>query len=89
MVLFFASIENDYRIGSTHLGIFAALLHYSAREGFCNPIKAFSYQIMPLAKILASNTYHKHIRELSQYGYIRYEPSFKKNKPSCIYLLPQ
>lgn len=85
--VFFSAIEKDYRISSTHLGIFSALLHYGILEGFTNPIKAFSYQIMPIAKILASHTYHKHIKELSEYGYIRYEPSFKKNKPSCIYFL--
>ncbi|CAA9197282.1 hypothetical protein FLA105534_01555 [Flavobacterium bizetiae] len=85
--VFFAATEKDLRIGSIHLGLFAALLRYYSICGFVNPIKAYSYQIMPLAKISARTTYHRHIRELSQYGYIRYEASFKKNKPSCIYLL--
>lgn len=84
---FFSAVDKDYRISSTHLGIFSALLRYSILQGFANPIRAFSYQIMPLAKISASRTYHKHIRELSQYGYIKYEPSFKNNKPSCIYFI--
>lgn len=84
---FFSTAEKDYRISSTHLGIFSALLRYSILQGFANPIRAFSYQIMPLAKISTPGTYHKHIRELSQYGYIKYEPSFKNNKPSCIYFI--
>jgi hypothetical protein len=85
--VFFAGIEKDLRIGSIHLGLFAALLRYYSLSGFVNPISAYSYQIMPLAKIAASTTYHRCIRELSQFGYIRYERSFKKNTPSCIYLL--
>lgn len=85
LTVFFSAIENDYRVNTTHLGIFAALLHYSIQRGM-NPITAFSYQIMPMTKILASSTYHKHIKELSLYGYIRYVPSLKKNKPSSIYI---
>jgi hypothetical protein len=87
LAVFFSAIENDYRINTTHLGIFAALLQYGIQRGFTNPIKVFSYQIMPMAKVLASSTYHKHVKELSRYGYIRYVPSFKKNKPSSIYML--
>jgi hypothetical protein len=85
--VFFAGAEKDLRIGHIHLGLFAALLHYYSLSGFVNPINAYSYQIMPLAKISAPRTYIKYIGELSQYGYIKYEASFKKNKPSCIYLL--
>lgn len=85
-MFFFSAAEKDYRIGPTHLGLFAALLHYSARQGFINPIRAFNREIMAVAKIAGANTYSKHIRELNEYGYLRFEPSFKKNKPSCIYL---
>jgi len=30
-------------------------------------------------------TYHKCVKDLNAYGYIRYEPSFNKNKGSKIY----
>ncbi|OYX82757.1 MAG: hypothetical protein B7Y83_13730 [Flavobacteriales bacterium 32-34-25] len=82
---FFSAIENDFRISITHIGIYAALLQFRTNKGFVNPIEAFSYEIMPIAKISAPYTYHKCVRELSEYGYIRYEPSFKKTQGSKIY----
>ncbi|KGO95043.1 hypothetical protein [Flavobacterium subsaxonicum] len=83
---FFAAIKNDYRVSSTHIGIFAALLHYKMDRGFTNPIQAFSYEIMELAKISAPKTYRKCLKDLDAYGYLRYEPSFKKNQASKIYI---
>nr|WP_082564353.1 hypothetical protein [Flavobacterium sp. Root420] len=83
---FFAAVERDQRISNTHLGIFASLLQYSLCGGFINPIKVFSYQIASMAKI-SETTYFRCIKELSDYGYLRYEPSYKHNKPSCIYFL--
>lgn len=85
---FFIAIEKDPRISITHIGIYAALLQYWKEQDFTNPVQVFSYQIMRIAKISASATYHKSIRDLSDYGYIKYEPSFKRNKGSKVYFLP-
>lgn len=82
---FFSAIENDPRIGITHIGIYAALLQYWSEHHFENPVHVFSYDIMRIAKVSASTTFHKTIRELSEYGYIKYEPSFKRNKGSKVY----
>ncbi len=84
---FFSNIEKDYRISIKHIGIYAALLQYRQEHGFANPITAFSYNIMPLAKLSSPATYFKCVKELSEYGYIRYEPSFKRNQGSRIYFL--
>jgi len=75
---FFSAVEKDYRISITHIGIYAALLHYRQMQGFPNPVTAFSHDIMSIAKISAPATYHKCIKELNEYGYIRYVPSFKR-----------
>lgn len=82
---FFMAIERDPRISITHIGIYAALLQYWKEHQYTNPIQVFSYEIMRIAKISASATYHKSIRDLSEYGYIRYEPSFKRNRGSKVY----
>lgn len=82
---FFRAIEKDPRISITHIGIYAALFQYWKEHQYVNPIKVFSYEIMHLAKISASATYHKSIRALSEFGYIRYEPSFKRNQGSKVY----
>lgn len=82
---FFSAIQQDGRISITHIGIYAALLQYRIGNGFINPIQVFSYEIMQLAKISSPITYHKCVRELSEYGYINYMPSFKRNQGSKIY----
>ena len=83
---FFNAIAGDPRISITHIGIYAALLQYWKQNNFENPIQVFSHEIMRIAKISASTTYHKNIRDLSSYGYIRYEPSYKRNKGSRVYI---
>jgi len=86
---FFQAIRHDGRISITHIGIYAALLQYRIDNGFNNPIQVFSWQIMKLAKISGSMTYHKCIKQLNEYGYIRYIPSFKRNQGSKIYFIEQ
>ncbi|MGN6617400.1 MAG: hypothetical protein ACTHJ5_09510 [Ilyomonas sp.] len=81
---FFCAIEEDPRISITHIGIYAALLQYWCEQGFINPVHAFSHEIMKIAKISGSATYHKVIKDLDKYGYISYEPSYKRNKRSKI-----
>lgn len=82
---FFSAIATDPRISITHIGIYAALLQYWSEHHFENPVHVFSYDIMRIAKISASTTFHKAIRELNEYGYIKYEPSFKRTKGSKVY----
>lgn len=84
---FFEAIKSDARISTTHIGIYTALLQYRIENGFANPIQVFSHEIMQLAKISAALTYHKCVRDLSDYGYIRYEPSFNRKKGSKIYFI--
>lgn len=82
---FLNAIADDPRISITHIGIYAALLHCWKQHDFENPMNVFSYEIMRIAKISASTTYHKIIQDLNSYGYIKYEPSYKRNQGSRIY----
>ncbi|MFC4233300.1 hypothetical protein ACFOW1_15470 [Parasediminibacterium paludis] len=84
---FFNAIASDPRISITHIGIYAALLQYWKEHQYQNPVNAFSHEIMLIAKISAATTYHKCVKDLSDYGYIKYVPSFKKNQGSKVYLL--
>ena len=87
LAVFFKGIDRDNRISITHIGLFAVLLQYWQQHECHNPIEAFSYEIMPLAKISSSTTYHKCLRDLHHYGYLRYEPSFKRYRRSRIFLI--
>lgn len=86
MTDFFSAIERDGRISVTHIAVYTALLNFWRRSGYRNPIIAFSYQIMEIAKISAPMTYRKCLKDLSEFGYLRYEPSYKSNKASQIFL---
>lgn len=85
---FFNAIDTDPRISITHIGIYAALLQYWKKQNYANPLYVFSYQIMKIAKITGSATYHKAIKDLNEFGYLKYEPSFKRNKGSKICICP-
>lgn len=84
---FFRAIESDARISVTHIGIYAALLQYRIKAGFINPIEVFSGEITGIAKISSAMTYYKCVRDLSDYGYIKYEPSFSHTKGSKIFFV--
>lgn len=82
---FFLAIENDFRVSSNHIAIYMSLIQHRLNKCFVNPIQAYRHEITSLAKISSPYTYHKCIKELSEYGYIKYEPSFKKTQGSTIY----
>lgn len=82
---FYSAIEKDFRIGPAHIALYAALLCFRAARGFPNPIEIFRAELSHAAKISSKECYHKCLRELHEYGYLRYEPSFKKTRGSRIY----
>jgi len=84
---FFLAIEKDFRISTTHIAIYAALLQYRVGKGFINPIQVFRHEVSSIAKISSAYTYHKCVHELSEYGYIKYVPSYKKTQGSRIYFM--
>ena len=86
---FFKAIEKDCRISITHIGIYVALLQFRVDRGFINPIQAYRYEIMDIAKISSPKTYYKCMRDLNEYGYIKYESTRKRNQGSTIYFVDQ
>src|SRR5690349_13395589 len=83
---FFTAIQSDFRISKTHIAIYSAILYYWQMNAQPSPIQVFSREIMQIAKIEACSTYHRCLRELHSFGYLKYLPSFKKNQASCLYL---
>jgi hypothetical protein len=84
---FFTAIENDPRINTTHISLYMALLQFWTLHNSSNPVSIFSHEVMQLCKISGSATYHKCIKELNDYGYIKYIPSYYRNKRSLVYLM--
>lgn len=82
---FFKDISVDARVTVTHISVYAAILQSLRRLG-TDYLSMFGFELMQVAKISSGKTYYKAVRELNEFGYINYEPSFKKNKPSRISL---
>jgi hypothetical protein len=86
LVDFFKAIEDDPRVNSRHVSLYVSLFQFWINKGAENPLELFSKEVMGLCKISASSTYHKTIRELHEFGYINYDPSFNHNRRSLICL---
>lgn len=78
-------ISADKRAHISHVSLLAALLVCSLQQGNISPFQITRKAVMQLAKIASVATYHKRIRELDAYGYIRYEPSYHPRKGSLVY----
>jgi hypothetical protein len=83
---FFDRIVKDDRLGPLHISMYVSLFQFWNAGRFKNPISISRGELMRLSKISAKATYHKCMRQLNDYGYIRYEPSFNPIKGSKVYL---
>lgn len=83
---FFTAIAGDPHINTTHISLYMGLLKYWNEHNCKNPISISRQEVMQLCKISGYATYHKCIKELSDYGYIKYVPSYNRNRRSLVYL---
>lgn len=83
---FFVAIQEDLRINPVHISLFMAIMQHWNDNDCKSPICVFSRDLMKLAKISGTVTYHKSLRGLDEYGYIHYEPSYSHHKGSLIYI---
>jgi hypothetical protein len=84
---FFAAIREDNRIGTSHVSLYMALFQYYNLNGFQNPVSIKRAAVMESAKISGLATYHKCLKDLVQYGYIEYNPSYNSAINSQVRLL--
>ena len=72
---FYETIDDDPRIGVTHISLYIALLQRWNLNNCENPVAIARSDIMKAAKINSRSTYNTCINDLKNYGYIRYFPS--------------
>ena len=66
----------DNRILATHVSLFTALFVCFQHGGFTSPFAVTRKKLMAYSRIASIATYHKCIKELDAFGYIRYQPSY-------------
>jgi hypothetical protein len=84
---FFERVAADDRLNPTHISIYVALFQIWNINRFQNPISISRSEMMRISKISAKATYHKVIKQLHEYGYIQYQPSYNPFKGSAVYLV--
>lgn len=85
--IFYAAIGNDNRISTTHISLYMALFQLYNLNKFCNPVNITRTTLMEAAKISGLATYHKCIKDLHDFRYIQYIPSFNPAICSRVFLL--
>lgn len=82
---FMKSIEDDHRIGATHISVYMVLLYLQENTTNSFPIKR--NQVMWRAKIHSRHTYNTCMKQLHEYGYIIYQPTCNPAADSRVSLV--
>lgn len=82
-----SALSKDDRINVQHIGLFIAIVQLWNNNGFVNPIPVSRRKLMALSHLGSIVTYHKCIKELTDFGYIDYQPSYHPKKGSLVILL--
>ena len=77
-------ITEDDRLNSSHVSIYLALFQIWNSNRFNNPILINRMDVMKISKIGSKATYHKCLKELDIWGYLKYNPSHNPLKGSKI-----
>ena len=81
---FFSKVVKDQRISKAHMAVYMALFYLWSKQQFIGLLNVYSWQIMPIAKISTSATYYSIMKQLNEYGYLKYEPSYYRKKGSIV-----
>jgi hypothetical protein len=82
----FSKLIDDSKPNSSHFSIMVALYLIWQKNNFLNPISITRSEVLRISKIGSQGTYHKCIKQLQEWGYLIYKPSYDPIKGSLIYL---
>lgn len=83
LVCFMERIQEDSRISPAHISLYVALV-CAASRGLT--LLVFRTEMAPRCKIAGPGTYHRCIRDLHEFGYLRYYPSYNHFVGSLVEL---
>lgn len=87
LTAFYNKMQDDHRIGPTHISLYIAIFHLYQTNGFVNPVPVNRALLMELSKIKGLATYHKCIKELQEGRCMQYQSSHDSRLSSKIILL--
>ena len=77
-------MSKDSRLLATHVSLVSGLFVHWQRNGYVSPFPVRRKELMGFSKIASIATYHKCIKELDEFGYIRYQPSYHPKLGSLV-----
>lgn len=83
---FFQKVAADNRLNPTHVSLYMAIFQFWNAGRFQNPVSVSRQELMRISKISAKATYHKCMKDLHNFGYIQYFPSFNPFTGSLVYM---
>ena len=87
LISFYDQTEKDNRLKTGHLNIYTCLVLLCFLNGWKKSISITRSKVMRLAKIKGKATYHRYLKELQEFGYISYQPSYHPTIGSHVTLL--
>ena len=82
----FRQFSKDNRLNPTHISLYIALFQLWNHNRFPKDFFINREEVMSFSKIGSKSTYHRCIKELSHWKYIRYSPSHNPFKGSRVEL---
>ncbi len=83
---FFDRVSTDERLNPTHVSMYVSLFQFWNANRFQNPISISRNELMKVSKISSKATYHKCMKELNEWQYLKYKPSYNPFKGSLVFL---
>lgn len=83
---FFIKIQSDTKMNTTHVSMYMALFYHWNRARFSAGFFINRNEIMSMSRIGSKGTYHKCLRDLTEWKYIIYKPSHNPHIGSKIYM---
>ena len=83
----YVCMAEDQRLTPHHISLYLAIFQMWNLNHFNTPISISRTEMKTLSKIGSNNTYSRCLRQLDEFGYIHYQPSFNPilgSKVSCI-----
>jgi len=74
------------RLTSHHLALYNALFYYWNLSRFRIPMPVARDDIMTMARIGSTTTYHRCIQQLDLWGYLRYEPTHDTQSRTVVHM---
>ena len=87
LMTFMDGLASDIRLKPTHISLCIALCHAWVRSNFQNIFQVSRRKLMAASRIQSKATYHKVMKDLQAFGYLKYTPSYHPVKGSSVGLV--